>query len=110
MNALTAWFPSANCAGVGTGSNAPRIASDQPRNGPRSATGTPSRLPITSTGMAAAKSSMRSAVPPIASSNRSTRARKPISRPPMARGVSAPAIRRRTRLCNGGSLNTSDVV
>jgi hypothetical protein len=30
--------------------------------------------------------------------------------PEMARRVSAPEIRRRTRLCNGGSLNTIDVV
>ena len=49
--------------GVSTGSSAPRIASDQPRNGPRSACGTPSRLPMISTGMAAAKSSIRSARP-----------------------------------------------
>ena len=30
--------------------------------------------------------------------------------PAMARGVSAPAISRRTRLCRGGSLNTRLVV
>jgi hypothetical protein len=30
--------------------------------------------------------------------------------PEMARRVRSPEIRRRTRLCNGGSLNTIDVV
>jgi hypothetical protein len=62
--------PAACCSGVGTGSSAPRMASDQSRSGPRSACGTPSRLPMISTGMAAAKSSIRS--PPPCASMRSS--------------------------------------
>ena len=67
---------------------------------------------MTSTGMAAAKSAIRSASPRAArpSSNPSTKAASPACMPAMARGVSAPAINRRTRLCRGGSLNTRLVV
>ena len=63
-------------AGDSTGSSAPRIASDQSRNGPRSACGMPSMSPISCTGIAAAKSSIRSIVPrsAAASSRRSTSA------------------------------------
>ena len=50
-------------AGVGAGSSAARIASDQPRSGPRSSRGNASRLPMTSTGIAAAKSAIRSTAP-----------------------------------------------
>ena len=67
---------------------------------------------MTSIGMAAAKSSIRSTSPlsAIASSSRSTRATSDGSIPPMARGVSAPMISRRTRVCSGGSLKTRLVV
>ncbi len=88
------------------------MASDQSRSGPRSSRGTASRLPITSTGTAAARSAIRSALPlaAIASSRPSTSATMGASMSAMARGVSAPAMILRTRVCSGGSLKMRLVV
>ena len=88
------------------------MARDQSRSGPRSSRGTASRLPITSIGTAAARSAMRSADPfrsmiPISPSTSSVTGR---SMSAMERGVKAPAMILRTRVCSGGSLNTRLVV
>ena len=69
-----------------------------------------------STGIAPAKASIRSTLRPasaracIASSSAPTSRASPPSSAVMWRGVSAAAMSRRTRVCNGGSLNTRLVV
>ena len=68
-----------------------------------------------STGIALANAAIRSISAPrprasITSSSVSTRSTRRASIAAMWRGVSAPAIRRRTRVCSGGSLKTRLVV
>ena len=68
-----------------------------------------------STGIALAKAAIRSISAPrsradITSSRLSTRSIRRCSIAAMWRGVSAPAISRRTRVCSGGSLKTRLVV
>ena len=88
------------------------MARDQPRSGPRLLRGIPKRFPMTSIGMWAAKSSTISAWPRSAmrSSSRSTSATRSGSMRAIARWVSALMSKRRTRVCNGGSLKTRLVV
>ena len=88
------------------------MASDQPRNGPRSRCGTASRLPITSIGIFGGE--ILDQVDLVTPSHRVEEAAhqrfqiggKFADR----RGVSAPAMSLRTRVCNGGSLKTRLVV
>src|SRR5713226_423099 len=91
LNSATAFTPRSNCSLFSTGSSAPRIASDQPRNGPRSSDGTPSMSPISCSGIAAAKSSIRSKLPRSAArpSRRSTSASMRGCKVLSARGVNA---------------------
>jgi hypothetical protein len=105
-------LPRSCISGVSFGSSPERIAIDQLRSGLRSGLGMSSRLPITSIGICAAKSAMKSTLPfcAISSSSASTRRVTCASMRAIARWLTAPMIRRRTRVCRGGSLNTRLVV
>ena len=94
------------------GSSAPRMASDQPRSGPRSLRhGEQIADDLDGDG---GWRNLRSGRPPpcasMRSSRRSTRVTSPGSMALMARGMSAPMMSLRTRVCSGGSLKTRLVV
>ncbi len=89
-----------------------RIASDQPRSGARSSCGTYEQVADHLDGMAGGEiaDQLDVAILPSESSKLSTSRIRSGSISAIARGDNAPMIKRRTRVCAGGSLKTRLVV